>query len=84
MLASKKFFLNYCSTDGKTHHARMQKRCNRNKIVHFKQSSVLLSIPLKHLNLWRTHYTGTNGHLELCMRYYLNAGKSGTNMSRKG
>ena len=43
MLASKKFFLNYCSTDGKTHHARMQKRCNRNKIVHFKQSSVLLS-----------------------------------------
>ena len=38
----KKFCLNYCSTDGKTHRARMQKRCNRNKIVHFKQSSVLL------------------------------------------
>lgn len=81
MLASKKFCLNYCSTDGKTHHARMQRRMH---VVHFKQSSVLLSIPLKHLNLWRTHYTGTNGHLELCMRSYLNAVKSGTNMSRKG
>ena len=43
MLASKKFCLNYCITDGKTNHARMQKRCNRNKIVYFKQSSVLLS-----------------------------------------
>lgn len=40
MLASKKFCLNYCSTDGKTHHARMQRRMH---VVHFKQSSVLLS-----------------------------------------